>query len=316
MVAVPKMTWIIVLLCVVAGLAAAEKSVRFETEKGALRVFAGEKLFARYVYEDPLIRRPYFCDVHAPDGTQVTRSNPPIEGTDSTDHADMHPGIWMAFGDINGEDFWRNKGTVKQTGFVQEPAAQGHRGAFAVKLLYLASDGREIARETARYSIVAQDGGTLLMMDAAFEAIGTSLIFGDQEEMGLGVRVATPMTVKRGGVILNSDGLKNEAGAWGKAAAWCAYQGSNNGAVAGVCLMPHPETFRKSWFHARDYGLLVANAFGRNAFTNGEKSAVVVKPGEPFSLRFGVWIYAGSDRPLSEAYAAYIAASAISPPGR
>ena len=31
---------------------------------------------------------------------------------DLDDHPTMHPGLWLAFGDINGADFWRNKGRV------------------------------------------------------------------------------------------------------------------------------------------------------------------------------------------------------------
>ena len=55
--------------------------------------------------------------------------------------------------------------------------------------------------------------------------------------------------------------------------------------------MPHSKNFRPSWFHARDYGLLVANPFGQNAFTKREKSRVTVKKGEEFRLRFGVLVY-------------------------
>ena len=40
-----------------------------------------------------------------------------------------------------------------------------------------------------------------------------------------GLRVATPLTVKKGGTIFNSDGGKNEAQVWSKTAAWCAYGG-------------------------------------------------------------------------------------------
>ena len=28
----------------------------------------------------------------------------------------MHPGLWLAFGDLNGIDFWRNKAPVRQSG--------------------------------------------------------------------------------------------------------------------------------------------------------------------------------------------------------
>jgi hypothetical protein len=55
--------------------------------------------------------------------------------------------------------------------------------------------------------------------------------------------------------------------------------------------MPHPENFRRCWFHARDYGFMAANPFGRQAFTGEEKSRVDVRPGEDFRLRYGVFWY-------------------------
>ena len=51
------------------------------------------------------------------------------------------------------------------------------------------------------------------------------------------------------------------------------------------------KVFRRSWFHARDYGLLVANAFGRNAITKSEKSKITIAKEETFRLRFGMLIY-------------------------
>ena len=67
-----------------------------------------------------------------------------------------------------------------------------------------------------------------------------------------------------------------------------------DGQPAGLMLVPDPINFRRSWFHARDYGLLVANPFGQKAFTRGEASQVVVKKGERLVLRFGVLLHAGN----------------------
>src|SRR5262245_25043310 len=72
----------------------------------------GGKPFAVYRWKDADIRRPFFYHLHAPDGVQVTRNHPPIEGKDATDHDTYHPGLWMSFGDINGQDYWRNKARV------------------------------------------------------------------------------------------------------------------------------------------------------------------------------------------------------------
>ena len=76
-----------------------------------------------------------------------------------------------------------------------------------------------------------------------------------------------------------------------------------------MTIFCHPENFRPSWFHARDYGLLEANPFGRQAFGKGEKSSVVVKPGEKLRLRYGVLIHSGPpDSPIdfAEAYKDYL----------
>ena len=115
--------------------------------------------------------------------------------------------------------------------------------------------------------------------------------FGDQEEMGFGVRVATSITEKNGGTIQNSDGVKGARAAWGKIADWCDYSGVISNRLVGMTVFPDPTNFRPSWFHSRDYGLLEANPFGHKAFTKGEASAVPVAKGQTFQLRFAVFIH-------------------------
>jgi hypothetical protein len=276
------------LACV--AFAAHAQEVAFAPEPGRLAIHVDGQPFAVYVFEDPEIPRPYFKDVREPGGFQVTRNHPPVEGKDPTDHATYHPGIWMAFGDISGADFWRNKARVRHEKFTQEPQP-GNPASFEVSNAYETSDGKLVCRETCRYTIAPSPGGVMLLLDSRFTG-PVPFTFGDQEEMGLGLRVATAITVKQGsGALTNSDGLKNEDGVWGKPADWCDYGGIVEGRRVGMTLLNHPGNFRKPWFHARDYGLLVANPFGRNAFTEGEKSAVIVPAGEEFRLRYGVWIY-------------------------
>ena len=277
--------------------------VSFAQEPGGVRIAIAGKPFAVYVYQDDVIPRPYFCDVRAPSGTQVTRNHPPVMGQDIDDHPTYHPGIWLAFGDISGADFWRNTATVRHGGFVHEPKGGPGEGAFTVRNVYLDASGTETCQEVCRYTVLVRPEGYLLACDSEFSSDDRDFAFGDQEEMGLGVRVATPLAVKKGGSIVNSDGLRNESEAWGKQALWCDYSGEIDGRRVGITVIPDPGNFRRSWFHARDYGLLLANPFGRNAFTGGEKSAVAVKRGERFRLRFGVFVYSvrGTNGDVSEA---------------
>ena len=262
----------------------------FERDGHSLTVKWDGVSLATYVFRDAEVPRPYFTALRTPDGLQVTRNYPPIEGQDPTDHGTFHPGLWMAFGDLSGQDFWRNRARVVHDRFTVEPRVLGDRAAFGVRNRYEAPDGKLLGTEVSDYSVRPHANlGWLLTWDTTFRP-ADPMVFGDQEEMGLGVRVATPLTVKSGGTILNSGGRKNEKEVWGQTADWCAYSGTLRGRRAGVVLMSHPSNFRPPWFHARDYGLLVANAFGRNAFMKGERSRVTVAPGETLRLRYGVLV--------------------------
>jgi hypothetical protein len=280
-------------LAVIAGRSTAAEApeVKIEPGDGALRILVGGKPFARYVFRDAKIPRPYFCDVREPGGFQVTRNYPPVAGKDPVDHDTFHPGLWLAFGDLNGADFWRNQARVEHERFPSPPRSGPGEGSFSVFNRYLAADGGVICRETTRFTVLARAGGTLLVYHSTFAAGSGGLAFGDQEEMGLGVRVATPITVKSGGKITNAQGDVNEKEVRGKPTAWCDYSGKVEGRRVGIALLNDPKLFRPAWMHARDYGLLVSNPFGRNALTGGEKSSVSVKAGERFSLRFGIYVY-------------------------
>lgn len=283
---------LIAVLTVVGSARAEEAVVRFESGEGRVDVLIGKQRVAQYVYRDKEILRPYFHAVTTLSGRQVTRNHPPKEGVDPADHATMHPGVWVACGDLGGEDFWRNKGRVAERRFVEEPTSDGPRGSFVVENEYVAAkDERTICRERCRWTIAADKQGWWLVYDGEFTATVDGLAFGDQEEMGLGVRLATALTVRKGGEIVDSAGRKNEKGVWGKPAAWCDYAGTIDGRRVGVAVVPHRENFRESWFHVRDYGLMVANPFGRNAFTRGEKSRVELGRDKPLRLRFAAFVH-------------------------
>ena len=293
--------------------------VEFARGDGRVTVAIDGLPIAMYCYNDERITRPYFAHVRAPGGVQVTRHHPPIEGQDLMDHDTFHPGIWMSFGDISGSDFWRIKARVRQAEFVEEPRGGQGRGTFAVRNEYLdqKDPSKVVCNETARYTFLVRPAGYLLLWDSTF-AGDNEFYFGDQEEMGLGFRVATPLRVAAkgpanvppgNGTILDSQGRKNEKQIWGNSATWCDYSGTMAGQRLGMSIFPHPNNFRPSWFHARDYGILEANQFGRKAFGKGEISKVVVHPGEKFRIRYGVLIHSGpigSQPDLAAAYEDYL----------
>lgn len=277
-------------------------------EKSATEVIvtAGRQTLVRYVFQDDQIPRPYFKDLKTPEGTQVSRRHPPLPGVDAEDHALFHPGLWLAFGDLSGMDTWRLKAKVVHERFSGEPLAAGTRVKFAVVNRYISTSGASICREESRHEIVSLPGGWLLLWDSDFSAESGDLVFGDQEEMGLGVRMATPLTVKNGGQIRNSQGEKNEKGCWGQTADWCDYSGLIETERCGVLLMGHPSNFKKCSFHARDYGFVAANPFAEKAFGRSTTAArTVVQHGDSLRLRFGILIYSRDSRQFVDAASEY-----------
>jgi hypothetical protein len=282
---------------------AQDPPIKLRLSDDGQEVVAGDQPLATYVWRDPKIPRPYFAHLRTLSGVRVTRNHPPVEGVDRTDHADFHPGLWLAFGDLSGADFWRNKADVA---LKHNRANQvDDRGAgFSVANQYVAGD-KVICDETCNIRFDLCRGGYVITWDSTFSG-DAEFAFGDQEEMGLGIRLATPLAVKSGGRMIDNRGRVNEEQVWGQTADWCDASGTIDGQQVGITLMVDPANFRPSWIHARDYGLMVANPFGENAFTKGPKSRVVVRPGETLRLRYGVFVHNGPVD-LPAAYAAWLA---------
>lgn len=269
---------------------------------------------ADFVYQDPDIRRPYFANVRLKSRRQVTRNHPPVAGKDATDHSDMHPGVWLAFGDINGQDFWRNKARIDHLGFSEGPTITGGRLRFATASQLIGSKGELIGRMENRLAAEERPSGWRLTWEAEFSPGQEALVFGDQEEMGFGTRVFTDITEKNGGLITSSAGAKTAKATWGQPADWCDYSGTLDGAPCGVTVMTGPSNFRPSWWHNRDYGLLVANAFGRAAMKQGEKSEVKVTPGRSLKLVHAATFHEGPDYDPAGEYTAFVKSLADHPP--
>ena len=292
--------WQFVVGCVLTGTALVQAGeFTFQPEANGLAIKHGDQPVATYFFRDERIARPFFANVHTPGGIQVTRNHPPKSGVDPADHDNMHPGLWLAFGDINGQDYWRGPARVEHVRFVEEPKAEGGQLTFAVENRYLAADGKtEVCRDTTRYrfrafkSSSADLTGTVLLWDTKLDATTQDLLFTSQEEMGLGLRVASPLRVKGGNAtIRNSMGGINEKKTWGQTATWWDYSGTSNERQAGLMLVTSPANTFPSWGHTRDYGLIVANPFPLPA---KPPQRTTIRKGEALHLKYAILFHESS----------------------
>jgi len=280
--------------------ASATPDVQFAARETSLDIRIDGQTVSEYVWQDPELPRPYFRQLSTRSGKVVSRNYPPDPVADkgNDDHPHFHPGAWLAFGDAAGADFWRNKARVRHITFLVPPTGGKGRGHFTVVNAYETTDNppKTLFMETCAYTVSIVENGYLLVIDSKFEPASEPFAFGDQEEMGFGVRLATALSVRHGGgKIRNSEGGEQEAGTWGKSADWCAGYGTMAGQTVGLCVMASKRNFRSSWFHSRDYGLIVANPFGRKAMTGPKNneispdSTLVVAQG--LSIGFAVYVF-------------------------
>ena len=287
---------------------AAQPRVSFDVGDHELVISIGDVPVASYVFVDPNIPRPYFAHIKTLNGEQVSRHHPPIDGEDATDHATMHPGIWLAFGDLDGTDFWRNKGRIKHARFIKIPVAGPGQGEFTQLKEYVREDGRVICQEVFTCRVVVIDDGYVLEIDSTFTS-PRSFYFGDQEEMGLGIRVATAIAEVNGGALSDSAGRTSAKQIWSQSADWCDYRGLVNGQRIGMTILCHPRNPRPSWMHARNYGFVAANMFGRKAMNKGAESKWVVSPEESLRISYGVAVCSQVGQPavnIDSIYQSYV----------
>lgn len=270
--------------------------VAFEKQDGSLKISVDGKPFAVYVWNDPTTTRPYFKQVMAAGGeVQITRNHPPAP-EDIQDHATYHPGIWWGFGDVGGNDYWRLKAKIVGGNFVEEPVGGKDSGSFTVRDKLLVNGGDEVfCEQICRYTILRRQAGILLVCECTLRREQGEFWLGDQEEMGLAIRVASSLAMvsSSGGRILNSERSTDLKQIRTKQADWCDYSGPISGQYGGLMLMNDPKNFRKPWWHAVETGLLVANPLGESELNGGgkKKQNVLVKAGESFRLRYGVLVH-------------------------
>jgi hypothetical protein len=286
-----------------------EPAVRLTKTDDTVQVTIDGREFTVFRFSQRL-PKPFFAPVRAADGTILTR---PVSGLDADpqlklDHV-HHKGIWLAVDEVNGIKFWAEKGKIENQS-VTVATASGNPAQLTVVNRWISPEGQPVLTETSGIQIFAN---RLIAYDIAFRPAEGPVSFHDTKEGLFGFRMADSMRETEGGQVVNADGLLGTAECWGKPSAWVDYFGTVNGKTFGVALMDHPQNFRRSRYHVRNYGLFSMSPFGEKAYTGGKESGapVVVKPNETLRLRYGLYIHQGDTKTgdVAGAFAQFVKAT-------
>jgi len=264
------------------------KPVSLEVVGDRVDVAIGGRPFTSFHVGD--VQKPYLHPIIAPGGQRVTRGFPMEPGPDdATDHP-HHVSMWFAHGDVNGHDFWHGpKG--ERIVLVRGPTTREDRdgGTVTASFEWRVGGNRVVCTEDRTMRFRGDETTRTIDFDIRLTASGGSLTFGDTKEGTFAVRLAPALQLAgpvAAGSYRNAEGLTGGA-CWGKRSAWVDDTGSVDGRTVGVTIFDHPENPRHpTWWHAREYGLLAANAFGAHDFEGGPEGAGDLTIPAGASLRF------------------------------
>ncbi|MGB8168267.1 MAG: PmoA family protein [Chthoniobacteraceae bacterium] len=302
------------LLALVAFTAAAFAEVKVTEQSDLVRVEIDGQLFTEYHFTGA--RRPYLYPVIGPTGAGMTRNWPLKEGVpgEETDHP-HHKGLWFGHRSVNGVGFWEDSGKpgtklgqMVHDGFLEVKGGKDE-GVIRAKNKWVLDDGGEVLatdERTMRFHPVKD--GRLLDFEITIKAGDKEVVFGDDKDGTMAIRVAETMRVEKGkakgektaakgeGHIVTSEG-KKDGDAWGTKAAWCDYYGPVEGKTVGVAMFDNPANPRfPTWWHVRTYGLFAANPFGQAQFeklADKEAGAFKIAPGQSATFRYRFYFHEG-----------------------
>lgn len=289
------------------------------------------KPFTSYIYP-PTLKKPSLFPLRTARGTVVTRGYPleprPRERVDHPHHV----GLWLNHGDVNGLDFWNNSddlpaerasrmGTILHRRIVGAKSG-AEAGELTVESEWVKPDGTPLLREQTRYVFRGAADARSIDRITTLTALEERVVFKDNKEGFLGIRVARGLeqpdpkpglftdasgkpsaarVVDNAGVAgeyVSSEGLKGDA-VWGTRGRWTLLGGTVEGEPVTLAILDHPSNpgFPTSW-HARGYGLFAANPIGPSVFAQGAEALnLTLEPRQSTTFRYRVLILSGSIPP-------------------
>ncbi len=264
----------------------------------------------------PGLERPFWYPMIGPEGKSLTRMGHP---RDPHSHR-HHNSVWISHEKVSGVNFWSD-GTGSK--IVCRQVLQYEDGPQEASMLCLNAwqdkAGKTVMIERRRTAVQAINGeekkGTvpicrngpegashkwglspffpggewLMVIDLQLEAPASGPVTLGETPFGLiGVRMAKTIGVNDGGGrILNSAGHVNEAHAFRQPAKWVDYSGPvTDRGRGGIAMLDHPSNpDHPTPFHVRDDGWMGASLT--------LKRPLVLQPGRPLRLRYGLWVHPG-----------------------
>lgn len=268
-----------------AGHIMAQKQEVSATKIGnRIDVLIGNKFFTSYRFQ-PDEKYPFFFPVNGPvsGGTVASMRNGVYP---------HHSSLYFGCDRVNGGNYWQEgleRGQIVSIG-ARIVEAKGERVVIEDECIWKRPDAQAPVIDRRKITISSPSKELYLLdFDIEMEMLMDVTILKTNHSL-FSARVDEDLTVKQGGVMINSEGKKGEKGTFGVGSAWIDCYGKRQTGVEGIAIMQHPSNrwFPSPWF-TRDYGFMSPTPMYWPE--NGKESNL--KKGEKINLRYRVAVHAG-----------------------
>lgn len=269
-----------------AGSMMAQKQEVSATKVGnRIDVVIGKQFFTSYRFQ-PDEKYPFFFPV-----------NGPVSGATTTSMRNgeypHHSSLFFGCDRVNGGNYWQEgleRGQIVSVG-ARIVEAKGEQVVIEDECIWKRPDAQApiIDRRKITISCPSKDLYQLdfdiemeMLMDVTIQKTNHSLF---------SARIDPDLTVKQGGVMINSEGKEGEKGTFGVGSSWIDCYGKRKTGTEGIAIMQHPSNkwYPSPWF-TRDYGFMSPTPM---YWPENEKTTEL-KKGDKINLRYRVLVHAGN----------------------
>ncbi|MDD4515836.1 PmoA family protein [Massilibacteroides sp.] len=247
-------------------------------------VVIGKQFFTSYHF-NPDEKYPFFFPVNGPvSGGSVTSMR--------NGEYPHHSSLFFGCDKVNGGNYWQEgleRGQIRSIG-ARIVEAKGERVVIEDECIWKRPDAQAPITDRRKITISSPSKGVYqLDFDIEMEMLMDVTILKTNHSL-FSARIDPDLTVKQGGVMVNSEGASGEKATFGVGSPWIDCYGERKTGIEGIVIMQHPSNkwYPSPWF-TRDYGFISPTPM----YWPADDKATILKKGETIKLKYRVFVHAG-----------------------